>query len=54
MSHTAFSSIVDEHGTVVAEWPFGFSADSMARDLRILLAAIPAGGTTTTSAGATS
>jgi protein SCO1/2 len=55
VSHTAFSSIVDEHGVVVAEWPFGFSADSMARDLRILLAEVPTpAGATTTTAGPTS
>ncbi len=40
VSHTAFSSIVDDQGTVVAEWPFGISPDSMANDLRILLAEI--------------
>lgn len=49
VSHTAFSSIVDEHGTVVAEWPFGFSPDSMARDLRILLADVPVPTTATSS-----
>lgn len=46
VSHTAFSSIVDERGIVVAEWPFGISPDSMANDLRILLAELDAGSTT--------
>lgn len=50
VSHTAFSSIVDEHGAVVAEWPFGFSPDSMARDLRILLAEIDSTATTGSTA----
>lgn len=53
VSHTAFSSIVDENGTVVAEWPFGFPPDSMARDLRILLSQVPARATTTTADEAT-
>ncbi len=35
--HTAVTYVVDEHGTVVVEWPFGTSPDAMARDLRILL-----------------
>lgn len=52
VSHTAFSSIVDDTGTVVAEWPFGISPDSMASDLRILLDETDrdrAGGSSTTA-----
>jgi len=37
VAHSATTSIVDERGTVVVQWPFGTSAKSMAHDLRILL-----------------
>jgi protein SCO1/2 len=35
--HTAVTYVVDDDGTVVLEWPFGTSPDSMRRDLEILL-----------------
>ena len=38
VSHTASSSIVDQNGKIVAEWPFGTSPEVMASDLRLLLA----------------
>ncbi len=37
VEHTATTSVVDDQGTVVVQWPFGTSATSMAHDLRILL-----------------
>lgn len=37
VEHTATTSIVDETGTVVVQWPFGTSAESMAHDFAILL-----------------
>lgn len=42
VSHTASSSIVDQNGKVVVEWPFGTSPETMANDLRLLLAQQPA------------
>ncbi|MCZ7526365.1 MAG: SCO family protein [Acidimicrobiia bacterium] len=38
MSHTAQVFVVDETGTVLVEWPFGTYPESMAHDLRVLLA----------------
>lgn len=38
VSHTARSFVVDDHGRIVVEWAFGTSYESMAHDLRILLA----------------
>jgi protein SCO1/2 len=35
--HTAVTYVVDDTGTVVVEWPFGTTPDTMARDLGILL-----------------
>ncbi len=37
VTHTAVLSAVDASGTVVVEWPFGASKDTIANDLRILL-----------------
>lgn len=42
VEHTATTSIVDETGTVVVQWPFGTSPASMAHDLAILLDREPA------------
>ena len=36
--HTAVTYAIDDTGTVVVEWPFGTSSDTMARDMEILLA----------------
>jgi len=38
VEHTATTSIVDDQGVVVVQWPFGTSPESMAHDLKILLA----------------
>ncbi len=38
VEHTATTSVVDDQGRVLVQWPFGTSAASMAHDLRILLA----------------
>jgi protein SCO1 len=35
--HTAVTYVVDEHGTVVLEWPFGVSPAAMRDDLQTLL-----------------
>lgn len=37
VAHTAFTYVLDDTGTVVVEWPFGFDSESMTSDLRILL-----------------
>jgi protein SCO1/2 len=37
VSHTAMTSIVDDQGRIVVQWPFGTSPDTMAHDLRLLL-----------------
>ena len=37
VAHTAFTYVVDDTGTVVVEWPFGFESRSMTSDLRYLL-----------------
>jgi protein SCO1 len=37
VSHTAVTALVDKNGTVVLEWPFGVSPETMANDLAILL-----------------
>ena len=36
VAHTAITYVVDEAGTVVVEWPFGFESESMASDMEIL------------------
>ena len=38
VSHTGELYAVDDAGTVVMQWPFGTSYESLARDLRSLLA----------------
>lgn len=38
VSHTAVTYVVDDTGTVVVEWPFGFDAEFMTSDLETLLA----------------
>ncbi|MEZ5144145.1 MAG: SCO family protein [Acidimicrobiales bacterium] len=48
--HTGTAYVIDEHGTVLVEWPFGISADDMANDLRAALARI---GTPTTTGSST-
>ncbi len=37
VSHSAVTFVIDDQGTVVVEWPFGFENTSMASDLRTLL-----------------
>jgi protein SCO1/2 len=37
VSHTAMTYVVDDTGTVVVEWPFGFETESMTSDLTDLL-----------------
>lgn len=37
VAHSAITYVVDDTGTVVVEWPFGFDSESMTSDLRILL-----------------
>jgi protein SCO1/2 len=37
VAHTAVTYVVDDQGTVVDEWPFGFTSENMAADLRTLL-----------------
>ncbi|MFM7536392.1 MAG: SCO family protein [Acidimicrobiales bacterium] len=37
VSHTAMTSIVDDQGRIVVQWPFGTSAETMAHDLNVLL-----------------
>jgi protein SCO1/2 len=37
VAHSATAYVVDSHGTVLVEWPFGVDKELMARDLRILL-----------------
>lgn len=37
VAHTAVTYVVDDTGTVVVEWPFGFTVESMASDLSTLL-----------------
>lgn len=37
VAHTAVTYVVDDTGTVVVEWPFGFTIDSMSSDLSTLL-----------------
>lgn len=43
--HTAVTYALDDTGTVVVEWPFGTSSDTMARDMQILLARADQGAT---------
>lgn len=38
VEHTATTSIVNDEGVVVVQWPFGTSPESMAHDLDIILA----------------
>lgn len=47
VTHTGTAYVVDEHGTVLVEWPFGISSDDMAHDLLTALARV---GTTSTTA----
>lgn len=35
--HSAVAYIIDDHGRIVDEWPFGTSSAAMAADLRVLL-----------------
>ena len=37
VAHSAVTYVVDDDGTVVVEWPFGFDSEAMTSDLRILL-----------------
>lgn len=37
VSHSAVTYVVDETGTVVVEWPFGFDSEQMTEDLTTLL-----------------
>lgn len=37
VSHTAVTYVVDDTGTVVVEWPFGFTSEAMTSDLTTLL-----------------
>lgn len=37
VAHTAITYVVADTGAVLVEWPFGFEADAMTSDLRILL-----------------
>lgn len=37
VSHTGTTYIVDEHGAVLVEWPFGVTADEMTNDLQVLM-----------------
>lgn len=37
VSHTAMTYVVDDRGTVVVEWPFGFETEAMTADLTLLL-----------------
>ena len=37
VGHSATAYVVDEHGTVLVEWPFGIGKDGMAHDLKILI-----------------
>jgi protein SCO1/2 len=37
VAHTAVTYVIDDHGKVVVEWPFGLDNNEMTRDLRILL-----------------
>ena len=46
VTHTGTAYVVDEHGTVLVEWPFGITTDDMANDLRVALAKVGAATTT--------
>lgn len=37
VSHTAVTYVIDDTGTVVVEWPFGFESEAMTSDLQLLL-----------------
>jgi len=37
VSHSAMTYVVDDSGTVVVEWPFGFDSVQMTKDLKTLL-----------------
>ena len=37
VAHTAVTYVVDDHGRVVVEWPFGFETEAMTSDLNLLL-----------------
>jgi protein SCO1/2 len=37
IAHTALTYVIDDTGTVVDEWPFGFRSELMTSDLRTLL-----------------
>lgn len=41
VAHTAITYVVADTGAVLVEWPFGFEADAMTSDLRILLERYP-------------
>jgi protein SCO1/2 len=42
VGHTSFTYLVDEHGRVVVEWPFGTSPADFAHDLRLAIHSQPA------------
>jgi protein SCO1/2 len=42
IDHSASVAVVDAHGTVLVEWPFGIEPAAMAHDLRVLLARVAA------------
>ncbi len=37
VAHTAVTFVVDDSGTVVVEWPFGFESEAMTADMEVLL-----------------
>ncbi|HSJ28112.1 MAG TPA: SCO family protein [Acidimicrobiia bacterium] len=37
VAHTAITYVIDDTGTVVVEWPFGFHHDAMTSDLKTIL-----------------
>lgn len=37
VAHTAITYVVDDRGTVVVEWPFGFDSEAMTSDLNLIL-----------------
>jgi len=42
VDHSSMVEVVDEHGRVLLEWPFGIESPAMAHDLRLLLATVAA------------
>ena len=37
VGHSAVTYVIDDQGTLVVEWPFGFTPENMASDLRSIL-----------------